>query len=425
MLALLALLVAPACRGDDDDGSESPSPAPAIGSSTADRLRANAAEFDYRAGEHGGVLTVATISDPLTFNLAITNDASSSGVLGYLFEGLTEVSWLSDEVEPSLAESWEHSSDGLSWTFRLRTDVKWHDGAPFTAHDVEFTFNRIIYNDEIPTSSRAGFTFRFLDGEGVWQEAEMSVETIDDYTVRFVLPVSFAPFLRSMGTAIYPQHILERAVEDGVFAETWGIETDPAEVIGTGPFTIESYAPAERGPGAQPELLADRRRWRAAALPGLDRAGDRAGPGGGAGVVPVGGERRLRDSGEGVRRTGTAAGREELHDLPPRAAFGTTFLALHQNPGMNPVTGDPYVAPNKLGWFQNTQFRQAVSHAINRDAIIEDVFHGLGYPQWSSISPLGRRLPQSRRAAVPLRRGAGEQDPGRPRLDRRRRRRRS
>ncbi len=220
MLALLALLVAPACRGDDEGGSESPSPAPAIGNSTADRLRANAAEFGYRAGEHGGVLTVATISDPLTFNLAIANDASSSGVLGYLFEGLTEVSWLTDEVEPSLAESWEHSSDGLSWTFRLRTDVKWHDGAPFTAHDVEFTFNRIIYNDEIPTSSRAGFTFRFLDGEGVWQEAEMSVETIDDYTVRFVLPVSFAPFLRSMGTAIYPQHILERAVEDGVFAET-------------------------------------------------------------------------------------------------------------------------------------------------------------------------------------------------------------
>ena len=52
-------------------------------------------------------------------------------------------------MEPSLAESWEHSGDGLTWTFHLRDDVRWHDGTPFTAHDVEFTFNRIIYNDDI------------------------------------------------------------------------------------------------------------------------------------------------------------------------------------------------------------------------------------------------------------------------------------
>ena len=74
----------------------------------------------------------------------------------------------------------------------------------------------------------------------------MTVTALDDYTVQCVLPVPFATFLRSMGTSIYPSHILEKHVDDGTFAETWDIETDPAEIIGTGPFTIGSYAPGER-----------------------------------------------------------------------------------------------------------------------------------------------------------------------------------
>ena len=135
-----------------------------------DQLRENAEQFEYTIGKQGGRLTFATISDPLTLNLAIANDASSSGVLGYLFEGLTETSWLTDEVEPALAESWERSDDGLTWTFHTRRGVTWHDGTPFTAHDVDFTFNRVIYNDDIPASSRSAFnsgsgTRRAADGK--------------------------------------------------------------------------------------------------------------------------------------------------------------------------------------------------------------------------------------------------------------------
>ena len=99
-------------------------------------------------------LTLATTSEPLTLNLALAKDAGSVDVLGYLFEGLTETSWMTDQIEPSLAESWTHSEDGLTWTFSLREDVAWHDGTPFTAHDVDFTFNRIIYNGEIKPPRR-------------------------------------------------------------------------------------------------------------------------------------------------------------------------------------------------------------------------------------------------------------------------------
>ena len=369
--------------------TETSRPAPVTQDSTVDQLRENAEEFEYAVGEHGGALTLATISEPLTFNLAISNDASSSGVLGYLFEGLTETSWLNDQVEPLLAESWEHSEDGMTWTFHLRDDVRWHDGEPFTAHDVEFTFNRIIYNQDIPASSRPTFRFRSLNEEtGRWEESPMTVRALDDHTVECVLPLPFAPFLRSMGTAIYPKHILERHVDDGTFASTWDIDTDPSEVIGTGPFTIESYFPGER-------LVIKRNPdyWLKDAdgnsLPYLDEI---------VHVIVPELEEELDMFLEGEADVHGVLG-EELPTLEPLQeegnftihrrgpAFGTTFLAFNMNPGEDPETGEPYLPPEKLEWFRNREFRQAVAHVIDKARIIDEAQHGAGYPQWSSISP--------------------------------------
>ena len=353
------------------------------------QLRRNAETFAYTIGQPGGTLTYSTISEPLTFNLALANDSGSSGYLSYLFEGLTEISWLTNQVEPSLAESWERSDDGLTWTFHLHRDVQWHDGQPFTAHDVDFTFNRITYNDDIASTDRSTFNFRFLDEEsGQWQEAQMTVTALDDYTVRFVLPVPFAPFLRSMGTAIYPRHILEQHVDDGTFADTWDIDTDPAEIIGTGPFTIASYIPSERvvlqrNPNYWLQDAAGNR------LPYLDTIN--------AIIVPDF-ETELAMFQAGETDLHGVLG-EEFADLKPLEAagnftiykrgptFGSTFLGFNMNPGRNSDTGELYLAPEKLAWFQNTQFRQAVAHSINKDAIINDVLHGLGYPQWASVSP--------------------------------------
>ena len=356
--------------------------------STVDRLKRNAEQFEYAIGTPGGALTIATISEPLTFNLAISNDASSSDVLGYLFEGLTETSWLTDRVEPLLAESWERSDDGLTWTFHLRRDVTWHDGEPFTAHDVGFTFERITYNDNIPASSRSTFEFPYLDGRGQWRESRMDVTVVDDHTVEFTLPVPFAPFLRSMGTAIYPRHILERHVDDGTFVDTWDIETDPVEIIGTGPFTIESYEPGERVVMARnPNYwLTDDEGTR---LPYLDRvvhnivedldaelAGFMAGQSDVHGVL---GEEYAQL--EPLQEEGNFT----IHRRGP--GFGTTFLAFNVNPGVSADTGQPYLAAGKRDWFGNVEFRRAVAHSVDKDAIIDGVQHGLGYPQWSSVSP--------------------------------------
>ena len=152
MKSTLAALVAAAVMllaCSDDIPSVSVEPRGAEPDTVAN-LVANAEAFEYEIGEYGGSLTFATIAEPLTFNLALSNDAGSSGVLGYLFEGLTDISWLTGEPQPNLAHTWDVSADGLTWTFYLRRDVRWHDGEPFTAADVEFTFNQIIYNEDIP-----------------------------------------------------------------------------------------------------------------------------------------------------------------------------------------------------------------------------------------------------------------------------------
>ncbi len=354
-----------------------------------EQLDRNAEEFEYTVGKQGGSLTFATISEPLTFNLAISTDASSSDVLGYLFEGLTQTSWLTNEVEPALAESWESSEEGLTWTFHLRQDVRWHDGEPFTAHDVDFTFSRIIYNHDIPASSRPSFHFRHRDEEsGAWEETPMRVTALDDYTVQCVLPVPFAPFLRSMGTSMYPKHILEQYVDDGTFSAVWDIETDPAEVIGTGPFTIDAYDPGQRVVMQRnPDYWL--RDDAGNTLPYLDEV---------VHVIVPDLEEELARFLAGESEVHGVLGKE-LADLEPLQeegnftvskrgpAFGTTFLVFNMNPGTDSDSGDPYMDSEKLEWFRNVRFRQAIAHSIDKAAIIDEVQHGLGYSQWSSVSP--------------------------------------
>ena len=74
-----------------------------------------------------------------------------------------------------------------------------------------------------------------------------------------------------------------------------------------------------------------------------------------------------------------------IHQRGP--GLGLTFLTFNLNPGRDPDTGERYVAPERLEWFRNVQFRRAVAHIIDKNAIINDVYHGHGFPQWSSISP--------------------------------------
>jgi len=328
---------------------------------------------------YGGSLVEATSNDPKTFNDIMADDANSASVTGLLFEGLTTADPFTLKVIPQLAQSWEVSTDGLQWTFHLRQDVQWFDGVPFTADDVVFTFNDLIYNPDIPSSSKDIFT---ISGK------PFKVEKIDAYTVRFTLPVKFAPFLRSMSQNILPKHCLMDAVRLKKFPFTWGIDTPTHQIIGTGPFMLSDYHPGER--------LVFRRNphyWKKSAagesLPYLDKII--------ALIIPDNQTQLLKFIDGEIDATSVAGSdypllkpletKKNFKIYEEGADYDTNFLCLNQNAGVNPQARKSFVDPSKLSWFTNLAFRQAIAHAIDKQKIIEIINNGFGLSQNGPMSP--------------------------------------
>ncbi len=324
-------------------------------------------------------MIASTTSDPKSFNDITAKETSTTLVTGHIFEGLTTINPFDLKIKPHLAESWETSPDGRTWIFYLRRDILWNDGQPFTAEDVVFTFNDLIYNPAIPSSARDIFT---IDGQ------TFQVKKIDDYTVQFTLPVKFAPFLRGMTQSILPKHKLKKMVEEGKFAHSWGIDTDPKEIVGTGPFKLTEYKSGQR-------LVFERNPtyWKKSeagdSLPYLDKIIYLIVQSQDVELLKfIDGELDYID----VRpmdypfvKPSEREGNFTMYDIGP--GFGTNFITFNQNSGINPQTQKPFVNSKKLSWFTNVNFRRAVAHAIDKKKIIEIVMNGLGYPQDSAMTP--------------------------------------
>jgi len=150
-------------------------------------------------GVPGGKIVIASTTGPKTLNGLVAQETSSTDVTGRLGAGLVEINPINAEVEPALATHWEFSEDHKVVTFYLRRGVQFSDGQPFTADDVVFTFNDLIFNDDVHTDARDGLQVK---GEPV------QVEKIDDYTVRVTTAEPFRPLMRSIGVNIYPRHKL-------------------------------------------------------------------------------------------------------------------------------------------------------------------------------------------------------------------------
>lgn len=331
------------------------------------------------ARRHGGQVVFATSSDPKSFNPITAQETSSTVVISHIFEGLTRTNAVTLAVEPCLAEKWTISPDGLVWTFALRQDVLWSDGKPFSAADVLFTFNELIYNPDIPSSDRDIFT---IDGK------KILVEKLDTYTVRFTLPMKFAPFLRSLGTSILPEHKLAAAVSAGRFNFTWGIDTPVREIVGTGPYALAQYAP-----GRQIVLEANPHYWRkepsGQRLPYIQRIIFLIVPNQDVALLKfLDGEvdsTSVRGMDYSILKPLEKKKDFTVYDLG--SAFSSNFLVFNQNSRLNPKTQKPFVDPIKLSWFSNVHFRRAVAHAIDKQRIIEIVMNGLGYPQDAAENP--------------------------------------
>src|SRR3989338_10118562 len=119
---------------------------------------ASLGEYKAVVGTYGGSLRLTTTSPPKTFNNLMAKETSTTDITRWIFEGLTNQSGITTKVEPWLASTWDISSDGLTYTFHLRKNVKWSDGVAFTADDVVFTFNDIIFNEDIASAVKDTFT---------------------------------------------------------------------------------------------------------------------------------------------------------------------------------------------------------------------------------------------------------------------------
>ena len=329
------------------------------------------------AGIPGGHLIVSEIGEPKTFNYIVANEQSSYDICHLIFWSMLNMDVASQTVKPGLADFWTNSPDGKTWTLRLRKNLHWSDGAPLTADDVVFTCNDIVFNTNIDNNVRDPF---IVHGK------PFTVTKVDDLTIQVVTPEIYAPFLSEFaaGIPIMPKHILEKFVQDGTYTSAYGVNANPQEVVGSGPFRLKDYKQAqytilERNPYF---IEVDTNGTR---LPYLDNII--------FSVVPSYDAMSLRFlSGESDVNDWVLsymyddykkqADQGKFTLLDPGVSTEMFFVAFNENTNVNAKTGVPLVAPYKLKWFRNQKFRQAVSYAINRDAIIQSAYAGHAAPRY-------------------------------------------
>ena len=326
-------------------------------------------------GKHGGKLVSATLSDIKSFNM-LTHSEESVQMLNQLMNpGLTRLNLVTQQPEPALAKSWENSEDLLTWTFHLRQGLLWSDGKPFTADDVLFTM-QLVNDPNIDSAAKDAL----LDGKIVWTK-------LDDYTVQAKLPEVFVPFLRQLdggACAIVPKHRWEQTHKDGKFSESMQVSMNPQEYVCLGAFKPKIYKPGqyftiERNSHYWKTDQSGRR------LPYLDEitflmlpSQDQILLKMSSGEIDSFYSVRPEDV-ESLQQKEAAIGLKVIRVGPSYDGEGFWF---NMNGGRNPKTRKAYMDPVKRSWFTDLNFRRAVSYAINRDNMIQNVFYGKALPSW-------------------------------------------
>ena len=144
------------------------------------------------------VLVVGQIAEPKSLDPATVTAVNDFRIVMNLYDGLVRYKDGALEVEPALAKSWNISSDGLTYTFALRSGVKFHDGSDFTADAVKFDFDRML-DEKSPYHNTGPFPLSFF------YSAVKEVKVIDPLTVEFDLKDPYAPFLSNLA---YPTGLI-------------------------------------------------------------------------------------------------------------------------------------------------------------------------------------------------------------------------
>jgi len=270
-----------------------------------------------------------------------TDNGESIKVIVNVFEPLVTYADETTDLVPCLAESWEQSDDGLTWTFHLRPGVKFHDGTPMNAEAVVFSFERMLHEDpaHLYTMARPYRpNYMMVD----------KVEAVDERTVRFTLKEPSAVFLANI--AMFPASIVSPT------AVKKRKESFTKEPVGTGPFRFKSWQRDQ-----QLVLEANPDYW--GEPPGVERVV----------FVPV--------SDDETRRRQLALGEIHIADNLPPAVID----AVAREPGvvtqLQPGLNVGYLTMNtEKPPLNNRKVRQAVARAIDKKTLIEQYYAGYGRP---------------------------------------------
>lgn len=280
----------------------------------------------------GGVLVYVTGTDAQTLDPQFVTDIPTFRVVRAIYEPLTQQDE-SGKIVPALATSWSLSDDKRTWTFKLRQGVKFHDGTPFNAAAVKFTFDRLL--DPATGSPRRSTLI-----------AVKETKVVDDYTVEVVTKEPYAPLLAQLSA--YNVSILSPTQAAKVGAD---LRKAPA---GTGPFRLKAWQPGEKV-----ELVRNDEYW--GGRPHLNGVEIRAVPEDSARVLQL-------LSGQADAMVGVPTVMlKKLESTPSvkvirKTGYRTIYL------GMN-VSKPP---------FDDVRVRRAVALAIDKPALVSGVLSGVG-----------------------------------------------
>ena len=322
----------------------------------------------------GGTLVASLRSEPRSFNRLMSRDAATDAVTQLTQARLIRVNRATQQVEPWLAERWTASPDGLTYRLTLRQGLRWSDGTPFTSADVVFTVKAV----SDPTTKSVLASGLDVDGK------PLTVTAPDAGTVVVTFPRPFGPGIRLLDDlVIVPKHKLEVAFAGGTLADAWAPTTPPADIVGMGPFVLTSYEPGQRLTFARnPHYW--RRDEAGEALPYLDGVVFE--------IVPDQDTEMLRLQSGQIDMTQQQLRAEDyatVRDLERKGVLAMQEAGV----GLDPDVFFFNLRPAKWAkdprgrWLATDAFRQAISHAVDREAYANTVFLGAAVPVHGPISP--------------------------------------
>ncbi len=282
------------------------------------------------------ILKIAVGIDTDTLDPAGQTTTTVSNVLDYIFEPLLAFDYKQNKVLPNLATSWQISPDGLTYTFKLRNDVKFQDGTPLNAEAVKFTFDRLL-------DPKVRVPQRFL------VDAIKETQVVDPSTVRFILSKP-SPILLSNLTYSTTSIISPTAAQ----------KIGPANLTrdltgaGTGPYVFKEWVR-----GTQILVARNPNYW--GKKPMFEEVLFR--------IVPN----------DGVRETMLLAGDIHMAVAPPVP----DIRQLRSNPNLTVIEAPTdriiFIALNtQWATFKDQRVRQALNYAVNKKAILSSVLFGQG-----------------------------------------------